>query len=840
MRKSKTYRLQLMVGGALLALPAAPAMAQDAPAQGTADPAATAQPAATDSTAPQNEQVAMAAQPAAARPESQGLGDIVVTALRRETNLQRTPLSISVLNPQAMADRHVQSLGDLADSAVPSLRVATFEARNSALTVGIRGIVPFDQNQTARDTGVGVYIDGVHLGRSQGLNAALFDVERIEVLKGPQGTLFGRNTEGGAVSIVTRQPTGLFGMRASAGYGNFGAYNGAVHLDLPAWNNISLKLDGIIEHQDGTVDNPLSGQTGWNFYHRVGGRAQLRWRPFEGFTWDLSADIARDENSPNYSQLVNYNPLGRVVGVYDPTTNRLVAPGSPPGAATCTTCIAPLSPLVIVTGDHRQRVAEIGVPQQPSVDKTHGFASTMRYHVSPALELRSITAWRGVTTAQWDNSGGAHRTIFAPNANFSRYSLSNLRQNQFSQELQAVGSFDHFDYTFGLYYFNEHARELAATPSTNRWNANGTGYTINSEIVIPPVTSGNQGWDYPGSWFVQRASQARARSYAAYGQVTWSPMEMLHLTLGGRFTRDRRDGTLYRVSNVPTPYALHFRNSRFDPMATIAADLSSDVHVYARYATGYRAGGANDRSSDFRAFGPEAVKSYEIGAHMDLLDRHVRLNLAGYIMDRTGTQIDFDFVDTNPFLPGTTTPNPTFNLHTENTANAPGVSKIRGVEADLTIRATDNLILGASYAYTHTNVPLTPNVNPGPLFGVPTRVFVVYTPKNALSGSIDWHSPLSDNGTMLRIHFDANYADPQYSFQNEAVRTDSSFVVNGRIAIADVPMLNGAHVTFSLWSRNLLNETHIYRRSAANAATLGDYANFNPPRTFGGEIAVAF
>jgi len=93
---------------------------------------------------------------------------------------------------------------------------------------------------------------------------------------------------------------------------------------------------------------------------------------------------------------------------------------------------------------------------------------------------------------------------------------------------------------------------------------------------------------------------------------------------------------------------------------------------------------------------------------------------------------------------------------------------------------------------------------------------------------------------MLRIHFDANYADPQYSFQNEAVRTDSSFVVNGRIAVADVPMLNGAHVTFSLWSRNLLNETHIYRRSAANAATLGDYANFNPPRTFGGEIAVAF
>jgi iron complex outermembrane receptor protein len=115
-----------------------------------------------------------------------------------------------VVDTAMIADRHVQSLGDLADGGVPSLRVATFEARQSALTIGIRGIVPFDQNQTAREPGVGVYIDGVYLGRSQGLNASLFDVERIEVLKGPQGTLFGRNTEGGALSIVTKAPTGEF------------------------------------------------------------------------------------------------------------------------------------------------------------------------------------------------------------------------------------------------------------------------------------------------------------------------------------------------------------------------------------------------------------------------------------------------------------------------------------------------------------------------------------------------------------------------------------------------------------------------------------------------------
>jgi iron complex outermembrane receptor protein len=797
------------------------ARAQDAGA--AAAPSAETQPA--DGQA--GTQVAMADQPAPSAADEQGVGDIIVTATRRETNLQRTPIAISVLNPQALANRHVQSLYDLADGAVPSLRVATFEARQSALTVGIRGIVPFDANQTARDQGVGVYIDGVYLGRQQGLNAALFDIERIEVLRGPQGTLFGRNTEGGAVSIATQAPTGVFGVRAAVGVGNFGSYNGRVHIDLPSFGNISVKLDGVIEHQDATIDNPLAGQYGWNYFNRVGGRIAVRWQPFDGFTADFAYDRGRDENTPFYSQLVNYNPQNRVVGVYN-GANQLVNPTT--GLACNPACIAPLSPLVVVSGEHRMRVADIGVPQQPSVDDTDGFSAILRYHVSPAVELRSITAWRGVDTHQWDNSGGAHRTIFAPNANFSRYSLSELFQSQFSQEFQIVGSIPHLDYVFGVYYFNEHAQEAAATPSSNRWNADGTGYTINSEIVVPPVTSGNQGWDRD-SWFVQRGSRAEANSYSAFGQVTWTPIDMIHLTVGGRYSRDDRDGVLYTVQNKPTNFLFTFSDNRFDPLVTLAADVAPGVNLYAKYATGYRAGGANDRSQTFTAFGAEVVKSYELGAKLDLFDHHVRLNMAGYIMNRTGTQTDFDNVDTNPA-------SPTFNLHTEETRNAPGTSKIRGFEAELTARLTPDLTLGLSYAYTHTRVPPTANpFLPGnPLF----PVFVVFTPRNALSGSLDYSIPIGDQGTAVRMHLDANYADPQYSFQAEPVRTDSSFIVNGRIALADVRVANETRVTFSLWSRNLLNETHIYRRSAANAAVLGDYANFNAPRTFGAEVAFQF
>nr|QQZ50816.1 TonB-dependent receptor [Phenylobacterium glaciei] len=184
------------------------------------------------------------------------LEEITVTATKTETNLQQTPIAISVVTAASMDDRHADSLLSLQDGAIPSLRVATFEARQSALTVGIRGIVPFDANQTARDQGVGVYIDGVYLGRQQGLNAALFDLERIEVLRGPQGTLFGRNTEGGALNIVTKLPSGKFGGRFSMGAGNLGSYNAEVHQDFEEFNGISVKVDGLIQHQGPITKNP--------------------------------------------------------------------------------------------------------------------------------------------------------------------------------------------------------------------------------------------------------------------------------------------------------------------------------------------------------------------------------------------------------------------------------------------------------------------------------------------------------------------------------------------------------------------------------------------------------
>ncbi len=814
-----------------------------------------AAPALASQTTP--EQAAQAANPQpTTSPAFENEGAIIVTATKRETNLQKTPIAISVANTQSLVDRHAQSLLALGDGSIPSLRVATFEARQSALTIGIRGIVPFDANQTARDQGVGVYLDGVYLGRQQGLNAALLDIDRVEVLRGPQGTLFGRNTEGGAVSIITKPPTGELGIRGTVGAGNYGQYQGILHVDLPAVYNFAVKIDGLIDHQGATVRNPLAGQYGWNYHNIVGGRVSGRWTPVDGLTVDLSYDRSKDENTPNYSQLINYNPNHYNVGTYGGATGTTLLFGGTPcnvnvGGVTTNPCIRPLSPLVVVSGGDRQRTAEIGVPQQPSVDRTDGFTGTIKYKVTPGLELRSISAWRQVGTHQWDNSGGAHRTTFTPNGAFSRYSLSELYQHQFSQEFQVVGNIPTLDYVLGAYYFTENVTELAATPTTNTFNATGTGYVINSQVrpnPSAPISASNQGWQR-SDWFIQRDSHAKARSYAAFGQATFTPagFDIFHLTGGARYTKDKRTGILDIVQGRTTAFVFNYDKSRVDPMITAALDASRDVHLYAKYATGFRAGGANDRSRTFTAFGPETVRSYEIGAKMDLLQHRARLNLAAYVMKRKGTQTDFDNVDTDPT-------SPTFNLHTEETRNAPGTSTIKGFEADFTVRPAPGLTLGASYAYTQIKVPPTPNpFLPGnPLF----QVYTVFTPKHAGSAFVDYELPVGIAGGKIRAHLDANYAGRQYSFQAEPVKTDSSFIVNGRIALADVELNDGGTLmTFALWSRNLLDETHIYRRSAANSSPvpvfagglpttqlnyggiLGDYGNFNPPRTFGAELS---
>lgn len=716
-----------------------------------------------------------------------GLSEVVVTAQKRETNLQRTPIAITVNTGEDLENRRVKSLADLGDGSIPSLRIAPFFSRNSAFNIGIRGIFPSsDANQPARDSVTGVYVDGVYLGRLQGLGAALFDIERIEVLKGPQGTLFGRNSTGGALSIVTRKPAGEFRLRQTVGVRNFEGYSTETHLDLPEVANVSVKLDLLATKRKGTVENPLGGEEDFNSFDRRGAHLRALWAPSDAFSADYQFDVSYDGTTPYYSQLLSVGAGGAAV-----------------------------APLARIQPD-RAKVADIGVPEDVSEGNIWGHSLALTWNPWADAEVRSITSYRKLKQTQFDNGGG-HAVPFVPNSLFARVSLASAYQHQFSQEVQLGGTLPQLVYVAGVYYFKETGGDNAWAPNTLQWNSTGTNFTR-----LPSLDAG------AATRFPDRESYAVAESFAVFGQFTWTPAvldDKAHLTVGARYTKDDKRGDLLKVNGAPDGSTFDFKSSRVDPAVSVAYDLMETVHLYGKWGTAYRAGGANSRSLTFRSFGPEKVEQYELGVKSEFWDRRARLNLAAYRTNYENIQVDFN---RNAIIAsGTRTVN--------ETVNAPGRAKIRGYEADFTVTPLDGLTLTASYAYTKADLPATVN----PFNNVLTPLNIVYTPRNSYSVAGDYVVPME--AFTIRAHIDANASDG-YNSGNSIVTspmTDDSFIVNARLAVTDIEFDSGHTLELSLWSRNLLNEQHTFQKSF-NTATRFTSGIYNEPRTYGLDLTIRY
>jgi iron complex outermembrane recepter protein len=772
--------------------------------------------------------------------EDSGLTEIVVTAQKRRENLQDVPIAISVLSSEGIENRHVQSLLDLGDGAIPSLRVAPFFSRPGALIINVRGVgVLSDSNQPARDQGVGVYVDGVYLGRAQGLGTALYDVENIEVLKGPQGTLFGRNTEGGAVSIVTKRPSGEFKLDATFGAGNYGSYKTEAHLDLPEANNISLKFDGIITKRDGFVKNPFPGGLDYNSFDKRGFRAEVQWKPSDTFRANYAFDISYDATSTNYLQLVE-------------------APVGLPATATAPAILPNrLSGLPIVQ-PNRASSTPIGMPQQASIGKTNGVRLGLDWDATETLTLKSISSYRNMQQTQYDNAinipslqqplTSANPTGSFVGFQFGRYSIAPFDQDQLSQEFQVIGDFDRLKFAAGALYYQENVEDAAQAFNTLQFtDAAGT------VAVLRQIDYATQ--------VVQRASRVKTTSIGAYGQGTYTPPiagDMFHLTLGGRWTKDKKVGELFTINgalpvvpvngvNVVGPVPLNASWSRFDPLVNLSVDASENIHIYGKWSTGYKSGGANSRSLSYAAFNPETVSMFEIGAKTEFWDGKARLNVAAYKGNYKSIQLDFfglyeDIVNgVRVFTTRTTS----------DTVNAPGTGKLEGFEAELNLAPVDGLTLSASYAYNSVKIPATlnPFAQPGGVFiTVPIPIYQVYTPEHSASGSIDYELPFE--GFTLKAHLDGNfnngfygnYTDAEYDPVTRAVRYaqlkgERALVFNGRIAFADIDLgSSDAKLTFAVWARNLFNEQHLFYKSGAPRSGVQGF--FNDPQTFGVEAKI--
>jgi iron complex outermembrane recepter protein len=439
---------------------------------------------------------------------------VVVTAQKRTENLQDTPISVSVLGARALEDRGVKSLADLGNGTIPSLKVAPFFSRPGALIMNIRGIgVLSDSNQPARDQGVGVYIDGVYLGRPQGLGVALYDIESIEVLKGPQGTLFGRNTSGGAVNIVSKKPSGKLQLSAIAGLSSFEGRKGEIHLDLPEFANISAKFDAVVTEREGWVDNPLEGAEDYGSYNRRGYRAGFLWEPTDNFSADYAYDNGYDATSTLYMQLLER-------GTFVQASRAIVQP-------------------------NRAKTGHTGLPQQLSIGETDGHRVGMDWNIFDNLRLKYIGSSRELTQSQWDNANYAtamsNQTGNFTNFGFGRYSLSFFTQDQLSHELQLIGETNRVKYVAGALYYRENVEERAGAFNTAVFtDAIGQNYSV---LAL----------DY-NNQRVDRATQVETTSTGVFGQFTYNPpllADRLHITLGGRWTKDEKVGSLFIVDPAP-------------------------------------------------------------------------------------------------------------------------------------------------------------------------------------------------------------------------------------------------------------------------------------------------
>ena len=825
---------------------------------------------------------------AAADAAAPGLDEVVVTAERRATDAQKTPISISVVSAKALEDRHIYSLTDLNDGSAPGLTVTPYASRPFNMILNIRGVgVMTDTNQPAGESGVGVYVDGVYLGRPQGLDAGLYDLDSIEVLKGPQGTLFGRNTEGGALNITTKKPTGNFGMEALAGMGNYGSYESQFHLNTPTYNNFAVKLDGMITSHDGWVKNPMPGQADWNAAAHRGLRLQVRWTPLANLTVDYAFDVGHTEDTTIFGYTVK---------------------------AANNVTISPLSPIVT----SRLSTAPIGAPLQPSLGDQWGNSLTAKYDVAPWLQLKSISAYRNLYQNQYQDPGTEGLPVTASlgaGQNFERYSIAQFKQYQYSEEVQAIGQLDRLKFIVGAMYFHERTIDQAQAFNVLHWDTAGvasgitpTTYSPFGNSVLGPnaclttpaacASNYNNFYNQPGQTTlvqglypnigVDRASWSMTDSIGIYTQGTYTPpvlADRLHLTGGLRWNDDMKHGNLLVVNNarpylpdangqLTTAQGIIARSAswtRVDPMVNAAFDVAPTVSLYAKWGTGYRAGGFNSRSITYSVYNPEEISMYEAGLKSEFFDRRVRFNVAGYYGDYKNVyyniSANYNTFATNAAGQLIVVSGSTRTI--EDTYNMNGVGHVSGVETEFDFAPLDGLTLSGTYTYAYVKMPLftdpvpRPQINAagvvtGYALNTPTLYHQLYTPANRVTGSIDYEREVLKGAAVAHFHLDGNWNDGEYTSTGDVstgtknangntiylpqLKNQAGAIFNARVSLGDIRLADsGARMTLALWARNLFDVNLLVSRSGSYILPSSSVTgSFNDPRTFGATVAVRF
>jgi iron complex outermembrane receptor protein len=596
---ARAVLLGTVAGAALSATPAAaapkkakvaatlPAAAQSA-AQTTAEAQQQA-PAPEATAAPNNEG------------QDSATGAIVVTARRTEEKLQRVPASISAFNARALDRIQANDTTGL-QGAVPNLNIVQGRGSSNATNIYIRGIGQPDALQTF-DPAVGVYVDDVYLSRIRGNQLDLLDVDRIEVLRGPQGTLYGKNTIGGAIKFVTRKPGQQLVANGSIALGSFDQLELKGTLSGPLSEGIAVGFSFIRSRHDGYVKDRVLDRR-YNDKDSVGMRGAIAFTPSSRFRYDVSADYSHDDAAMNVGA-----PLNELRHLFSNTV---------------------LLPLERDPNDYDFTARTTpGLPD--STKLTHwGVSGTGAYDITDALTLKSITAYRKLHTRDFID-------IDATQAEVGDV-LVDVHQHQVSQELQLAYSGERLTAVGGLYYLKERneSHQEAFADDLVDLTPFRAGTCIPLVTCLPNALLGPT--NFPD--FTRTVDDnLETKSYAAYANASFAVTDALRLSAGLRWTRETKDyfrtTSTFSISPIlrgtfvfPQPAKAHWNN--LSPMVSADYQFSPSIMGYLRYAKGFKSGGFNGRANEAASateYKPEKVDSFEGGLKTTIANQ-LRFNVA--------------------------------------------------------------------------------------------------------------------------------------------------------------------------------------------------------------------
>jgi iron complex outermembrane receptor protein len=762
--------------------------------------------------------------------EDSGVADIVVTAQRKSESLQDVPIAITALDSGRLEALNVRKVADIA-MFTPSLSVdaspsspasgSILNLRGQATTGGILQLEPT----------VGVYLDGVYLPGQNGFGAnGVLDVDRIEVLKGPQGTLYGRNTTGGAISITTALPTDRFEGQVSGGLGNLGHRDVSGVVNVPLGDGLAARFVGGYSNDDGYSRDIRSGQRLGNLESYTT-RGTLK-AETGALTAILRGDYTRAKGNgvpwqhvgllPNSPAATEYAAQKNGTAFTTPffLFNTPVAFGGC-GRLTSTSpaCLTAAQTFgAMIAAAPAQALAEQGAGKAPNLlDRAHtqpgrsdvqlgGVSLDLSFDVG-AVTLRSISGIRWLDNiVESDLDGLPQNILYSPNHQYAR---------SISQELQALGKTadNRLDYILGFYYYQM------------------DGYERNFAVALPTLNPNN-----PNTLL----NDLGTRSWSVFGQATYSLTDQLDVTGGIRYTEDKKSqvSRSFNPGGCQVPVAdrvggaclgdFNTKNTNVSYLARITYKPNNDLLFYATHSTGFKGGGFSAGSAtagSYDPFSPEKSTNYEAGLKVDLLDRKLRFNAAAFYVDYTNLQRSV--VTTNA------SGSPVTRI--TNAASA----RIQGLEAEVTIQPVPQLTIIMTGSYTDGKYKS---------YISGTGATAIDKSDQQFQGVSKWRGSISANYRLLegptRIDLAANYAyRSRFNVYEEARRSDPADHFQNAYGLAGARLtvnFTPTNTEVALWAQNIFDVR--YRSAVTDLSdTLGTNISLTgTPRTYGVSVTQRF